>query len=129
MARIFTTLLLFFFVGTGTALFAQLTAVNFTPKGNGSQELTSAAPIAQEDWTLYADEDNKLFYIDFESLKVNVSDIIVTNKAGEVVLKENVFNLPVNTIYELDCSRYAAGHYEVELRTFTGVIRKEIVVQ
>lgn len=82
-----------------------------------------------EDWTIYADEENKLFYIDFENLKVNVNDILVKNNAGEVLLKENVFNLPVNTIYELDFSRYQPGEYEIELRTFTGLIRKKVSIQ
>jgi len=51
------------------------------------------------------------------------------NQTGEIILKDNVFNLPVNTIYELDFSNYQAGNYEIELRTFTGSIRRKISIK
>lgn len=82
-----------------------------------------------DDWAVYADEENKLFYIDFENLKVNINDVLVKNEAGEVLLKESVFNLPVNTIYELDFSHYQPGAYAIELRTFTGVITKKVTIR
>ena len=37
-----------------------------------------------------------------------------------------MFDLPVNTIYELDLTKYQAGKYEIELRSFTGLIRKSV---
>lgn len=95
----------------------------FLPADANLEEITT------ESWSFFADEESNVFYIDFETLKVNLSEVVVNNQNGEVVLKEDVFDLPVNTIYELDCSSLASGTYEVELRSFTGVIRKTISVQ
>ena len=82
-----------------------------------------------ENWSFYADEENRLYYIDFQNLKVNLSEIIIRNEMGEVLLKDDVFDLPVNTIYELDFNQYGAGNYEIELHSFTGIIRKRIAIK
>lgn len=115
----------FLVFGTCQLASAQASAVNFTTSIKGTEEFKSAN---SEDWTLFSDEEHKLFYIDFETLKVNVSDVLVKNEEGDLVWKDNVFNLPVNTIYELDFSRFQSGTYEIELRTFTGTIRKKVAV-
>lgn len=114
----------------GTCAYGQMTSVK--PEAgfsNLTSTVTTATPADNDNWTLYADEENKLYYIDFEALSVNVSDVIVKNAQGEIVLQDKVFDLPVNTIYELDFSRRKSGTYEVELRTFTGVIRKTVVIK
>jgi hypothetical protein len=122
-----STLFVLLFLGTASAVFAQPSAANLTSDITGT-ELFTPAPVAEDDWTLYVDEDNKLFYIDFETLQVNVSDVLVKNEKGDLVWKDNVFNLPVNTIYEMDFSRFQSGVYEIELRTFTGSIRKKLTI-
>ncbi len=130
----FFTLVIFLCLGTSQWAMAQAMAVK--PEANFSNQIVQSASLgvttetpANEDWTLYADEENKLYYIDFENLKVNLSDIVVKNANGEVLLKDNVFDLPVNTIYELDFSAYRPGIYEIELRSFTNVIRKKLVLK
>lgn len=82
-----------------------------------------------DDWTLFADEENKLYYIDFETLTFNVSDVIVKDAAGKEVFKDKVFDLPVDTIYELDFSKFKAGNYDIELRTFTEVVKKSVTIK
>ncbi len=131
MQRKLFTLVTILFLGTCQWVLAQTMAVK--PGTNFNNSLIEAVQLQsfiseQEggDWTLYADEENKLYYIDFEMLNVNLSDIVVKNQAGEVLLQDNVFDLPVNTIYELDFSKYQPGNYEIELRTFTGAICKKI---
>lgn len=130
----FFTLVIFLCLGTCQWALAQTMAVK--PEANFSNQLMQSASLhtatetsPNEDWTLYADEENKLYYIDFENLKVNLSDIVVKNVNGEVLMKDNVFDLPVNTIYELDFSAYKPGTYEIELRSFTNVIRKKLVLK
>lgn len=130
----FFTLVIFLSLGVCQWALAQTMAVkpetNFNNQLIQSAALNSAAETtASEDWTLYADEENKLYYIDFENLKVNLSDVVVKNANGEVLLKDNVFDLPVNTIYELDFSKYQPGTYEIELRSFTNIIRKKITLK
>ena len=122
MHRKFTLLvsLLFFISMVG---FAQSSSVSAsTASGAGLLELNN------DSWAFYADEENKVFYIDFESLSVNLSNILVRRKGGEVVLREDVFELPVNTIYEIDFNQFGSGSYDIELRSFTGVIRRSVSI-
>lgn len=122
-------LLLVFWLGLG---FSQILngQVTTTEKGiSFASEATDLQEFQDESWALYADEENKVYYIDFESLKVNLSDIVVKDQSGRVVLKDDVFELPVNTIYELDFSQYGSGDYDIELRSFTGIIRKTISIK
>ena len=82
-----------------------------------------------EDWSFFKDEDNQLYYIDFETINVNLSEIVVKNEQDEVVARENVADLPVNSIYELDCSEYPKGKYTIELRSYTEILKKTISVK
>ncbi len=127
MQKIVTTFAFLFF-GFCHIVSAQAVAANFRTDLKSLESFTPP-PAAGEDWTIFADAENKLFYIDFETLNVNISDVLVRNEKGDLVWKDNVFNLPVNTIYELDFSRFQAGTYEIELRTFTGAIRKKVSLQ
>lgn len=127
MQKIVTTFAFLFF-GFCHIVSAQAVAATFTTDIKGLASFHASEPAATEDWTIFADAENKLFYIDFETLHVNISDVLVRNEKGDLVWKDNVFNLPVNTIYELDFSRFQAGIYEIELRTFTGAIRKKVAL-
>ncbi|MEN0003967.1 MAG: DUF3244 domain-containing protein [Bacteroidota bacterium] len=85
--------------------------------------------LTNQNWSVYADEDNQLFYIDFQNLTINISDVVVKDDAGKVILKDDVFDLPVDTIYEIDLSDQHSGKYQIELRSFTGIIRKTVSVK
>jgi hypothetical protein len=124
-----------------TALVA-LAALGFTVEGAAQTASLDAAPdqltavasesllhIENDEWSLFADEENQLYYVDFATLSVNLNDIVVTRQDGEVVLRDDLFNLPVDTIYEIDFSQYGEGSYTIELRSFTEVIRREIVIE
>ena len=89
-------------------------------------ELTESTP---NDWSFYTDDENKVYYIDFEAINVNLNDIVVKDEYGQVVFKEHVLELPVNTIYELDLTQFPSGNYRIELRSFTKVIKKELQVK
>lgn len=110
----------------GYELFAQ----SSTSLRSESAEVTSKLlGMSSTDWSFYVDEEQHIYYIDFEKINVNLSDLRVKNDVGVVVLEDSLYELPVNTIYELDLSDYPKGTYEVELRTFTGVISKKITVE
>jgi len=98
----------------------------------------AAAPAAEDisinaldanDWSFYADDDNRTFYVDFEKINVNLSDVIIKKRDGEIVFKDDVIDLPVNAIYELNFEEYGTGEYIVELRSFTQVLRKDISIK
>lgn len=89
---------------------------------------TDEFSISPDEWTFYLDKENKVYYIDFESINVNLNDIRVFDQAGELVKSDKLWDLPVNTIYELNISDLKPGNYKIELRSYTGLIEKEIVL-
>ena len=105
------------------------TQISFAQSDNFSTSSVDKSFEVNEDWSFYSDEENKLIYIDFENISANLSDITVKNENGKILLKEDVFNLPVNTIYEIDFSEYQPGNYDIELRTFTKVMRKTVTIK
>lgn len=92
--------------------------------GQNSDQLT----IGGEDWTFYLDKESNVYYIDFESISVNLNDLKVYDTQGVVVISDKLWDLPVNTIYELDLNTLQPGQYKIELRSYTGVIQKEVSV-
>ncbi len=84
--------------------------------------------IGNDEWAFYLDAESKVYYIDFESISVNLSDIKIVNSNGEVVLTDKLWDLPVNTIYEVDLKGLNPGKYKIELRSYTGLIQKDVVV-
>ena len=119
------TLTLLLFTLIGSTLSAQSSA-------NSSDNLlldTELVELTDENWSFYKDDENNIYYIDFEKIPFNLSDVIIKNDQGEVVLEDDVLELPVNTIYEIDFSQLGTGQYSVELRSFTGFIRKEISIK
>ena len=110
-----------------TALFAQnpahaqLLSLNST-EANKSDK--------QQDWSFYTDAENRMLYIDFEKINVNLNGIVVKNKEGKVVFKDDaLWELPVNTIYEVDFSKEPKGDYVVEVKTFTTSLRKTVTIK
>ena len=131
MQRKFTLLFVLLFAGTYTCL-AQTSSISETASFDASvstTDNTSLLEMDSENWALYADEENNLYYIDFESMSMNLSDIIVRDQKGEVVLREDVFDLPVNTIYEIDFNQYGKGTFEIELRSFTDAYRRTVTIK
>ncbi len=108
-----------------SALFAQTASLAAAQPGGSSSLLN----LDSDNWSLYADEENQLYYVDFATLSVNLNDIIITRDNGEEVLREKVFDLPVDTIYEIDFKPFGPGSYTVELRSFTDVIRRKVSIQ
>ena len=106
-----------------------INAQNELAEANTSESHSTELPSLEGDsWTFYLDTETKVYYIDFETISVNLSEIKVKNDADEVVLKDELWELPVNTIYELDFTGLEPGTYHVELSSYTGVIKKEVTI-
>ena len=113
-------------MGSACLMNAQTSAM---AENNTNESFSSELPSLDGDnWTFYLDADSKVYYIDFETISVNLSDIKVVNETGDVVKKDNLWDLPVNTIYELDFTDLKPGKYTVELRSYTGMIMKEVMI-
>jgi hypothetical protein len=95
-----------------------------------SLKSTEASQSAKQDWSFYTDAENRMLYIDFEKINVNLNGIVVKNKDGKVVFKDDaLWELPVNTIYEVDFSKEPKGDYIVEVKTFTTTLRKTVTIK
>lgn len=114
------------FIGLATIMNAQTSSIaeNTTIESNPTELPT----FEGDNWTFYLDSDSKVYYIDFETISVNLSDLTVKNAQGDVVLEDELWDLPVNTIYELDFTNLKAGKYQVELRSYTGMITREVTI-
>ena len=116
---ILTAFLFLAFLGIATAQTtspSQLLASNdLTPKG-----------INNDDWSFFFDEENKIYYIDFETINLNLTAVKVTNQAGKEVITDQVADLPVNTIYELYCGHLNSGNYTIELHSYTKILKKKV---
>ncbi len=115
---------LLLFLLSGSSSFAQSTAsVVEEDSKTGLKELTNI------DWSFFMDEERNVYFIDFETINVNLSDLVVKNMEGKIIMKDELWKLPVDTIYELDFSHFGSGTYDVELRSFTGVLRKTVSIK
>jgi Domain of unknown function (DUF3244) len=83
----------------------------------------------KQDWSIFTDKQNNMVYVDFEKINVNLSGVSVRDNAGQIVFKDDsVWQLPVNTIYEVDLSKFPKGEYTIELKTFTSSLKKKVSV-
>jgi len=114
---------LLLFLLSSSSSFAQSTAAVQEDSKTGLKELTNI------DWSFFMDEERNVYFIDFETINVNLSDLVVKNEEGKIILKDELWKLPVDTIYELDFSHFDSGKYDVELRSFTGVLRKTVTIK
>ena len=107
-----------------TPLNAQLLSTN-SPDGNDLSKINQTL----KDWSFYTDNENHMLYIDFEKIDVNLSSVSVKDADNKVVFKdENLWQLPVNTIYEVDFANRPKGTYTIELRTFTTTLKKIVTI-
>ncbi len=125
LGKMFTFTLVVFLLST-TSSFAQTAAVSFDDDLLAS---ISNSEILDATWSLYTDEENELLYIDFETIDVNLSTIIVKSNDKKVILKEDVLDLPVNTIFEIDFSEFGPGKYTVEMQSFIGTVTREVEIK
>jgi hypothetical protein len=92
-------------------------------------ETSKQATSDKQDWSIYSDKENNMVYVDFEKINVNLSGLVVRDNDNKVLFKDDmVWQLPVNTIYEVDLSKYPKGEYTLELKTFTAILRKTVMV-
>jgi hypothetical protein len=92
-----------------------------------AHECVETNPI--EKWSLYTDNETNTCFVDFESIAVKLSEVIVENSKGEVIFSEDVSDFPVDAIYEIDLSRFDQGEYTINLHYYTGVLSKVVQVK
>lgn len=95
-----------------------------------STDLSSVISLSDDnDWSVFFDDHQKTAYIDFAKIHNNLSDLLVVNAKGEIVYQENIWQLPKNTIFELDYSQFAPGAYKMSIRTYSKTIEHTFIVK
>ncbi len=87
-------------------------------------QLATKGVQAENNWSFFSDAESEFCYIDFERINVNLHEIVVKNQKGTIVFNEAVNGLPVDSIYELDCSQFPVGIYTIELHSYTGILTR-----
>ncbi len=77
-------------------------------------------------WTLFEDQIEKSFYIDFDSFNLNLKEVLIKNIQGDVIYRHKVHELPVDAIYELDFSKFPSGYYTIEVHSFINKFSKPV---
>ena len=108
--------------------FAMMAQTN-VPDGPMMVDQLTAKGIPAENLSFFADEEEGVFYIDFESISLNLNEVVIKDKEGATVFMQKVNNLPVDTIYELDYSQFNSGQYIVELHSYTEVLQSTFSVK
>ena len=84
--------------------------------------------LNSKDWIFYSGEDDNIMFIDFEKINANLKAVTIRNQEKEVVFEDELWSLPVDSIYELDLSKYPKGFYQVKIKTFTDSVVKNVKV-
>ena len=121
-----------------TVLFLFLSSISFrlTAQTSVSNHFKSLDKIEDNllkindgDWITYSGDDENILFIDFQKINANLKEILVRNRNKKIVFKDELWNLPVDSIYELDMSKYPKGFYQIKIKTFTSSIVKAIKVK
>lgn len=120
------------FISIFVFLIALLPTTNAQTSVNKFETLASVEGnllnLASDDWTIFTGEETNTYYLDFDKISANLKEISVVSTSGEVIFKDELWNLPVDTIYELDMQEYEKGTYEIQIKTFKEEIKKSINV-
>ncbi|HHB79462.1 MAG TPA: hypothetical protein ENK85_09555 [Saprospiraceae bacterium] len=68
---------------------------------------------------VYQSDDRQKVFVDFGEIPVNLKSIRVLNSTGDVLLTKIVYDLPVNSLYEIDLSQFSNDDLVLEIETFT----------
>jgi len=116
---------------TITMLFAFVSVFAFAQSEIASSDADAMPVISKAETAniFSTDPDSKICFIDFMKIDGYAKQLTVKNAAGEVVMDEPVWELPENTLYELDYNEYKEGNYTVEIQTYSTAIKQQIKVK
>lgn len=86
-------------------------------------ELTTAASRSSE--VFFKDPERKMYYIDFEATKTQIVQLQLWKNQEKLVKNEDTYELPHNTIFELNIEDLKPGDYSIELTT----IDDDVIIQ
>ena len=112
------------------SIFSELEAQLFKPQATVITGMRRVGKTTALKFLLSKIEHANKIYIDFEKINTNLNVVAVKNSNGQIVFKDdNLWQLPVNTIYEIDCKKFTSGDYTLELKSFTTSCARTIHVK
>lgn len=82
-----------------------------------------------DDSAFYKDDEGKLVFVDFGKLQYNLKEIVLLNEHNQIMMNDKVDDIPVDAIYEIDFSKLKSGIYSLELRSYTSVIKQDLMLK
>lgn len=106
-------------------------ALNTTAQTASLEENTNLSNFttSNESEVFFFDTEGSICFIDFANFNVNINSVTLINDKGQEVFSEEVWDLPVNTIYELSTKDFKSGTYQLVLNSYKGNMSKDIQIQ
>lgn len=77
----------------------------------------------------FEDAEAEMLFVDFDAIEDDIQSVKLL-KNNEVMMEDNVTDLPGDTIYEFTFEAVRAGKYTIELTTTQDIkIRKDIIIE
>lgn len=122
---IFAILSISFFISTTLSAQELMASTNEAPL-----EATTLHIVADDDSGIFfTDPENKVCFIDFSEINGYAKHLYVKDKSNNMIIDEVLWDLPENSIYELDFEEYTKGNYKIELHTYSSIINKKLDVR
>lgn len=97
------------------------------------QKLKQIKVFSQDDseftWILFEDESEQSFFVDFDHFDVNLKQVIVKDQRDQVISKREVYDLPVDSIFEINMDDRPEGFYTIEVHSFINVFSKSVYLE
>ena len=100
---------------------AQVIAIDPPTKKHkaSSESFGYEIPSATYQKAVYQSDDRTKVFIDFSEIPVNLKSIQILNSKGDVFVSKVVYELPVNSLYEIDLTNFPGNDLVLEIQTFT----------
>lgn len=95
---------------------------------DGNLDINNFITSSESD-IFFFDNEGEICFIDFANFNVNINSVTLLDKQGNEVFTEEVWDLPVNAIYELNTKDIREGEYALILNTYKGNIRKDLNIK
>lgn len=123
-----------FFCLTYSCIWAQSSALTNQPDVKPLLQKLKQIKVFSEDessfsWILFEDEATNAFFVDFDHFDVNLKQIVVKNHQDQVISKKEVFDLPVDAIFEISLDDHPEGFYTIEVHSFLNVFSKSVYLE
>ena len=124
---------LFFFIAllaTGTVLNAQrsLTTSSLVNEDYPTVSSPVLTNVSGEQQCVFIDSDEKICFVDFEQIQFNLKEVNIIDQDGSYVYTKDVTSLPVNTILEIDYSKFQSGKYLIEMKSYSQSIHRQVAL-